>query len=222
TRLVITKAIDFKGKWDKPFDKKDTQEKDFRISPGNSVKAKMMFLPAKESAKLNYAETSELQILELPYAGGELSMLILLPRQDNLAPLEKSLDAGKITEWRKALSEEEVVIFLPKFKFETKYFIADTLKEMGMLTAFTEKADFSGMTGRKDLFISDVIHQAFVDVNEEGTEAAAATGMAMGMTSFKEPNRIKEFIADHPFIFIILERGTGDILFLGRINNPNK
>jgi serpin B len=222
TRLVLTNAIYFKGKWENPFNKKSTEDKDFKLNPGNSVKVQTMFLPAEKKKKLAYTETDELKVLELPYAGGELSMLILLPKADTLDAIEKSIDAGKIALWRKALSPEEVVVLLPKFKFETKYSMADTLKAMGMTTAFTGEADFSGMTGKKDLYISSVIHQAFIDVNEEGTEAAAATAMMMRETAFQGPNDIKEFIVDHPFIFLILERETGNILFLGKVNDPRK
>ena len=220
TRLVITNAIYFKGSWAKQFDKKDTQEKDFRVTSGETVKVKMMSL-AGEDARFNYTENEELQILELPYAGETLSMLILLPRKSNLDSLEKSLNVEKLSAWRNSLSMEQVEISLPRFKFETKYFMASTLKEMGMSTAFSGDADFSGMTGGKDVYIDEVIHQAYVEVNEEGTEAAAATAVAMITSSMvEEPSPIKIFNADHPFIFVIQEKETGNILFLGRVTNP--
>jgi serpin B len=217
TRLVLTNAIYFKGFWIKQFDKKDTKEEDFRISPDNKIKAQMMRLTGEE-ANFNYAETDKLQILELPYEGNELSMLILLPKGDDLKAVEESLSSEKLSEWKSLLRSEEVNIYLPKFKFETKYFMAQDLKKMGMPTAFSLEADFSGMTGQRDLFISQVIHQAFVDVNEEGTEAAAATAVMME-TGLAEP---KIFKADHPFIFIIQERETGNILFIGRVSDPIK
>lgn len=220
TRLVLTNAIYFKGTWVRPFDKNNTREQDFRTSPGNTVKAQMMSLTGEET-KFNYTETENLQILELPYSGEDLSMLVLLPKEDNLTSLEESLNTEKLSEWRDNLKEERVNVYLPKFKFETKYFMADTLKDMGMPTAFSENADFSGMTGKKDLLISKVIHQAFVEVNEEGTEAAAATGVIMGVTS-AAPSRVKIFNADHPFIFIIQEKETGNILFLGRVSDPTR
>jgi len=216
TRLVLTNAIYFKGNWLKQFDKNNTREQDFRVSPGKTVKAQMMSLTGEE-VRFNYTETDKLQILELPYDGNELSMLILLPKEDTLNYLEESLDAEKLSEWKNNLTEEQVKVYLPKFKFETKYFMVDTLKKIGMPTAFSEYADFSGMTGKKDLFISQVIHQAFVEVNEEGTEAAAATAVIMKR---EVGGRIKIFNADHPFIFIIQEKKTGNILFLGRVDDP--
>jgi serpin B len=218
TRLVLTNAIYFKGFWDKQFDKKETKEEDFRTSPGNTVKVQMMSLTGEE-AEFNYTETERLQILELPYEGEELSMLILLPKGDDLNALEESLNTENLSEWRNRLIEQRVEVYIPKFKFETKYFMAEDLKGMGMPTAFSMNADFSGMTGKKDLFISQVIHQAFVEVNEEGTEAAAATAVVWKGLSVR-PKSIKIFKADHPFIFVIQEKETGDILFLGRVTNP--
>jgi len=220
TRLVLTNAIYFKGTWVKQFDKKNTMERDFRVSPGKTVKAQMMSRVGEE-ALFNYTETDKAQILELPYAGEDLSMLVLLPKGDDIKALEDSLDSLKLASLRNALTQERVNVYLPKYKFETKYFMADTLSEMGMPTAFSGNADFSGMTGKKDLFITDVIHQAFVEVNEEGTEAAAATGVIMGATSIG-PDRTKTFYADHPFIFIIQEKATGNILFMGRVSDPTK
>jgi len=224
TRLVITNAIYFKGFWLKQFDKKNTQEKNFRVSPANIVKVQIMSLSGEE-AEFNYAETEKLQILELPYEGEELSMLILLPKEDNLGTIEKSLNSKKLSEWRNSLKEERINVYMPKFKFETKYFMTQDLKDMGMPTAFTPgidfggKADFSGMTGNKRLNIDEVIHQAFIEVNEEGTEAAAATAVVIG-AGMAMPKPIKIFNADHPFIFLIQEKATGNILFLGRVANP--
>jgi len=212
TRLVLTNAIYFKGNWVQQFDKKDTIEEDFRISPGNTVKVPMMRLTGEE---FNYTETDELQVLEMTYAGEELSMLVLLPKQD-LESIE--LDAGKLAELRSRLREQQVDVYMPRFTFETKYFLTNILKEMGMPTAFSMDADLSGMDGTKNLFITDVIHQAFVDVNEEGTEAAAATGVIVGLSAVT-PNI---FRADHPFIFIIQERQTGYILFFGKVVDPSK
>jgi serpin B len=226
TRLVLTNAIYFKGFWLKQFDKKDTKEEDFRISPDNKIRVQMMHLAGKE-AHFYYAETDELQILELSYEGNELSMLILLPKEDDLKAVEESLNSEKLSEWKSFLRGEEVNVYLPKFKFETKYFMAQDLKSMGMPTAFTlgidfgGEADFSGMTGNKRLNIDQVIHQAFVDVNEEGTEAAAATAVAMGVMACM-PEPIKIFKADHPFIFLIQDKETGNILFVGRVSDPTK
>ncbi len=218
TRLVLTNAIYFKGTWLWQFEKSATREADFRVSPELTVKAQMMAITG-EKARFNYAETDELQILELPYSGNELSMLLLLPKADTLDALEGSFTLEKLIELRAQMYETGMKVYLPKFKFETKYFMADDLIAMGMPTAFTDAADFSGMDGKKDLYISDVIHQAFVDVNEEGTEAAAATAVVMKNTAIANPTI---FNADHPFIFLIQEKETGNFLFMGRVTDPTK
>lgn len=219
TRLVLTNAIYFKGTWVKQFDEKNTREDDFRIDSSNTVKVPMMRLIGND-VKFNYAETDEIQILEMPYHGEDVSMLIILPKGNDLANIEKSISLEKLSEWKNMLNEQRVDVFIPRFKFETKYFMAKALSDLGMPTAFGSAADFSGMDGTRDLFIQNVIHQAFVEVNEEGTEAAAATGVVMGITSVGPI--IPIFRADHPFIFIIQESETGNILFLGRVSDPRK
>jgi serine protease inhibitor len=218
SRLVLTNAIYFKGTWVKQFDKSDTRDEDFRVSSDKTVKVPMMRRTDRD-AKFNYAETEDLQILEMQYDGGELSMIILLPKNDDLKSIEKSLTLEKLNDWKSRLRERRVNVFMPKFSFDTKYLLNENLKEMGMPSAFSKSADFSGIDGTKNLFINIVVHQAFVDVNEEGTEAAAATGTGMVVTSVPQ---IKTFRADHPFIFMIQERETGDILFLGRVSDPTK
>jgi len=219
TRLILTNAIYFKGKWLLKFNKENTKESDFRLNPLETVKTQMMSLMSKD---FNYAETENLQILELPYQGNELSMIILLPKGEDLKKAEESFTLENLAAWKKLFSEEKVNVYLPRFKFETKYFMAQDLESMGMPTAFSDKADFSGMTASKDLAISEVVHQAFVDVNEEGTEAAAATAVMMKCTAMLNENEPKIFKADHPFIFLIQDNRTGNILFLGRVSNPNR
>ncbi len=218
TRLVLTNAIYFKGTWEWEFDKSDTREQDFKITPDNIVKVPMMYMDP-DKARFNYADIGDLQILELPYKGEEISMLILLPTE-NLNSIEPTLTVEKLAEYRIQMRETKLdAIYLPKFEFDTKYFMKNTLSAMGMPTAFDlVKADFSGMTAAEKLFISEVIHQAYVKVDEKGTEAAAAT--AVGMFGSAMPRNI--FKADHPFIFIIQERETGNILFLGRVIDPSK
>ncbi len=218
SRLVLTNTIYFKGTWVEQFDKSDTRDEDFRVSSDQTVKVPMMRRTDKD-AKFNYTETEDLQILEMLYEGEDLSMLVLLPKNDDIKLLEESLTLEKLSDWKNQLRKQRVNVFMPKFTFDTKYFLNENLKEMGMPLAFLESADFSGIDGTKSLFIQIVVHQAFVDVNEEGTEAAAATGVGIGITSVPQ---IKIFRADHPFIFIIQERGTGNILFLGRVVNPTK
>lgn len=220
TMLVLTNAIYFKGTWTWEFDKSDTREQDFKITPSNIVKTPMMYMK-NEKATFNYADIGELQILELPYKGDEISMLILLPTE-NLETISPSLTTEKLNEWKSQMKEDILDdIYLPKFEFNTKYSMTDTLSALGMPTAFSEgNADFSGMDGSKNLFINTVIHQAYVKVDEEGTEAAAATAVGVTITSVGPPRKI--FRADHPFIFIIQERETGNILFMGRVVDPTK
>lgn len=221
TRLVLTNAVYFKGQWVIQFDKKETREENFKVSWGETVKVQMMKYEIEKEPKFNYVETRDLQILELPYDGKELSMLVLLPKKNDLKSLEKMLSFKNINEWKSKLVNQKVVVNIPKFKFESKYSLNENLANMGMPTAFGGSADFSGMDGKKDLYIGAVIHQAFVDVNEEGTEAAAATAIMMA-TGFHSEPLVPVFRADHPFIFIIQEKETGNILFMGRVVNPNE
>jgi len=218
TRLVLTNAIYFKGTWEWEFDESDTREQDFKITPTNIVKTPIMHM-APEKTTFNYADIEELQILELPYKGEEISMLILLPTE-NLDSIEPSLTAEKLNEYKTQMTETKLdSISFPKFEFDSKYFMKETLSAMGMPTAFGN-ADFSSMDGTKNLFIDQVIHQAFVKVDEKGTEAAAATAVIMRETSVSPTRNI--FRADHPFIFIIQEKETGNILFIGRVNDPSQ
>ncbi|MEM7826842.1 MAG: serpin family protein [Candidatus Aenigmatarchaeota archaeon] len=219
TRLVITNAIYFKGTWIWQFDPKDTKEMDFKITPTNVVKAQMMYMEP-DKAEFNYADLEKVQILELPYKGEKISMLILLPKQGafNYTLDDIELTAEKLEEYKSKMQKTKLeAIYIPKFEFDTKYFMKETLSAMGMPLAFSN-ADFSGMDGMKNLYISEVIHQAYVKVDEKGTEAAAATAVIVGIAIM--PRKI--FIADHPFIFIIQQKDTGNILFLGRVINPTE
>lgn len=216
TRLVLTNAIYFKGDWAEQFDKDDTREQDFYVSPDKTIKTPLMY----QKKEFRYGQTDTLQLLELPYKGDDLSMLVLLPKEkDGLAALEDQLTAANLTEWQKRMRRPEVEVYLPKFKMTSEFGLSDTLAKMGMPDAFDiARADFSGMSGKKDLFISAVLHKAFVEVNEEGTEAAAATGVMMSLRSM--PMRPLVFRADHPFVFIIKDNHTGSILFVGRVVDP--
>ena len=217
TRLVLTNAVYFKGDWAETFDKAKTKDADFFISADTTVTAPLMY----QKETVEYAENDLLQILQLPYQGDDLSMVFLLPKDKHgLADLETELTAEKLTEWQKQLHKEDVFIYLPRFKITSQFSLNDTLAKMGMPDAFDEsKANLSGMTGNKDLFISAVLHKAFVEVNEEGTEAAAATGVMIGLTSVRTTSP-HVFRADHPFIFIIKDNNTGSILFVGRVADP--
>ncbi|NVO66916.1 serpin family protein [Methanofollis tationis] len=220
TRLVITNAIYFKGTWVKQFEKNNTVEAPFWKGPGESVRVPMM-QRTDEEAIYGYAETDDLQVLEMPYAhesGTGLSMLVILPQ--DLQAAEASLDAQKIADLRQSLTEQRVNVFFPKFSLGTTYPLAGTLAAMGMPTAFTDAADLSGMDGTQNLFVSSVVHKAFVDVNEEGTEAAAATGVIINMKTSLGGDETPVFRADHPFIFCIVENDTGAILFMGRVMDP--
>jgi serpin B len=175
TRLVLTNAIYFKGDWASQFDKEATEEAPFHLTEEKTVDVPLMF----QREEFRYGAVEGLQVLELPYVGDELSMLILLPEAvDGLAALEKELTPENLETWTKALRKQKVEVFLPRFRMTSEFNLTDVLQSMGMASAFDpDQADFSGMIGRRELFISAVVHKAFVDVNEEGTEAAAATGV---------------------------------------------
>ncbi|MCL5281324.1 MAG: serpin family protein [Planctomycetes bacterium] len=216
TRLVLTNAVYFKGTWASQFQKEGTQDGPFTLLDGSQVQAPMM----NQQARFGYAEADGLQVLEMPYVGQELSMVVLLPKESaGIGDLEKALTAENVSKWLGGIRKQEVIVAVPKFKMTHKFSLGDVLQAMGMTDAFSRQADFSGMTGRRDLFISAVVHQAYVDVNEEGTEAAAATGVTMKLTAIA-PGRIPVFRADHPFLFLIRDIRSGSILFLGRMMNP--
>jgi len=218
TRMVLTNAIYFKGLWESQFKKERTKPAPFTLLNNEKIEVPMM----SQSKKFRYAEHDDVKILELPYKGNDISMLILLPvKIDGLKNLEASLTAERLEKWCQPykMQETEVIVYLPKFKLTSEFKLGEYLKVMGMTNAFDKTADFSGMTGKKDLFISEVIHKAFVDVNEEGTEAAAATAVILTRSMAMAP---QHFNADHPFIFVIRDNASGSILFLGRVMNPNE
>ncbi len=216
TRLVITNAVYFKGKWARQFDKSLTHAADFHVSANKTVQAQMMSMSG-EKAKFNYTETDKLQALDMQYQDSNLSMLVLLPKDGDIAGLEASLDPEMIAGIRSSLSSRQINVIFPKFTFEAGYSLGKDLSAMGMQGAFDPgMADFSGMDGSKNLSISEIYHKAYIDVNEEGTEAAAATAIVM-TASAAMPN---QFVADHPFIFLIQDRSSGEILFMGRVMDP--
>jgi len=218
TVLVLTNAIYFKGDWLRAFNDSLTKEMDFHPDPATTVKAKLMSSNDDES-KFNYTESDGVQVLKMPYSGEKLSMLVLLPRNGTVSSVENMLTPLKLNEWRGKLKEQRVDVYFPKFKLETKYFLKDNLSAMGMPAAFTSAADFSGIDGKRDLFISAVIHQAFVSVDEKGTEAAAATAVVFERNGIVEPP-VPVFNANHPFIFLIQDDETGNILFMGKVVDP--
>jgi len=217
TRLVLTNAVYFKSNWASQFTKEMTKSKPFRVSADKKVDAPMMV----QQEHFAYMENDELQMLEMPYDMNGLAMLILLPRKvDGLAALEKGLSSKALEEWRAKLAAREVRVSLPRFKFTAQFSLKDALVSLGMTDAFSDRANFSGMTTAEQLFISAVLHKAFVAVDEDGTEAAAATAVLMRPTAAPMPQEPKIFNADHPFLFLIRHNATGAILFLGRVTEP--
>jgi serpin B len=211
--LALVNAIYFKGSWASQFDPRQTTEGPFHIDADTQISVPMMY----QAQTFPFAATADLSLVELPYDGDRLSMVLLLPRSaDGLGELESKLSQENLDGWLGALRAQTVRVRLPRFKLQSRWDLAKTLQTMGMVDAFHgSRADFSGMTGRRDLFIGMVIHEARVDVNEEGTEAAAATAVKM-----KRGGLPPEFTADHPFLVLIRDGQTGTILFMGRVVNP--
>jgi len=214
TRLVLTNAIYFNAAWLCPFEKEATADDVFKLLDGSTVNVPFM----NQQKSFNYASGQDYQAIELPYDGRELSMVIILPNSDKFADFENSLNYGKLNEIMQNLKRAEVKLSMPKFKIESEFSLKDALAKLGMPVAFTDQADFSGMDGKRDLMISDVVHKAFISVDEAGTEAAAATGVIVGVTS--APTEIVNLKIDHPFIFLIRDIPTGTIIFNGRVMNP--
>jgi serpin B len=217
TRLVLTNAIYFKGSWADPFDEADTHSAPFHLSGSARVDVPTM----AQTGRFALARVVDVEVLELPYEGGDVSMVILLPvAVDGLPLLESRLTFENLTAWLAAVDAvepTEVDVRLPRFLTTSSFVLNEVLAAMGMPVAFDpETADFSGMDGRRDLYVQTVVHQGFVEVNEEGTEAAAATGVGVGVTSAPPM-----FLADHPFLHLIRDNLTGSVLFLGRIVDPS-
>jgi serpin B len=223
TRLILVNAIYFKGTWFSKFDSALTETASFWTTKKDSIKVKMM---ATKDFKLKddyrYMEDTILQALEMPYRGKELSMLVVLPKRiDGLHDLEQSISSAWLDSIISNLSQEKVRVRFPKFRATNDFLLGKTLRSMGIIDAFdSTAADFSGMTGNRFLHISEVIHKAFVDVNEEGTEAAAATAVAMAAGCAIRPHEPPMFRANHPFLFFIRDNRSGSILFMGKIVHP--
>jgi serpin B len=226
TRLVLVNAIYFKGGWEAAFDKSATAPAPFTAN-GKAFDVPMM----SQEAQAGYSETDDLQALVLPYksgTGAKLAMLVLLPSQAlGLAGLEGRLSAKMLGELLGGLPRGKVRVFLPKFKMESAFSLKESLAALGMKTAFDcgdpTTADFSGMDGKRDLCISAVVHKAFVDVNEEGTEAAAATAVVVKKTrAVSKPRPVPVFRADRPFLFAIVDEQSRSVLFMGRVEDPRQ
>jgi serpin B len=214
TRLVLTSAVYFRAPWGKPFEQRWTTPEGFMVTPVRRVQVPMMH----QMETFSCFEDDELQVLEMPYKGGQLSMVILLPRKvEGLDALEEAFSKGAADEWLRTLRPLEVEVAMPRFTMTVESRMDEALKSLGMTDAFAlPAADFSAMNGQGDLFLGAVLHKAFVDVNEEGTEAAAVTAVPAPAAAVAGTR----FRADHPFLFLIRDRRTGCILFLGRLTNP--
>jgi serpin B len=223
TRLVLTNAIYFKGSWQDPFPATATEDEDFHLTATQTAKTPMMH----RTGGYLYYDGGTFQELQLPYAGDNLAMVVLLPKQTTgLAALEQQFTAAAAYDWLENLQPaHKVILTLPRFKMTQQFELSNTLSAMGMSQAFSAAADFSGMTGKTNLSISAAIHKAFIDVNEKGTEAAAATSTVMTATAMRMPTPEPPpvvFRADHPFLFLIRDTQTGAILFMGRVADPAK
>nr|ACA57865.1 serine proteinase inhibitor, clade B, member 3 (predicted) [Plecturocebus moloch] len=219
TILVLVNAIYFKGQWEKKFNKEDTKEEKFWPNKNTYKPIQMM----RQYMFSNFALLEDVQakVLEIPYKAKDLSMIVLLPNEiDGLQKLEEKLTAEKLMKWTSLqnMRQAHVNLHFPRFKVEETYDLKDTLETMGMVDIFSGDADLSGMTGRRGLVVSKVLHKAFVEVTEEGAEAAAATGIVTEIGS--APSTDEEFHCNHPFLFFIRENKTNSILFFGRFSSP--
>ncbi|XP_019584888.2 plasminogen activator inhibitor 2 [Rhinolophus sinicus] len=222
TRMVLVNAVYFKGNWKTPFEKKLNGLYPFRVNATQRKPVQMMYL--HEKLNIGYIEDLKTQILELPYVE-DVSMFLLLPDEianvsTGLELLESEITYDKLNKWisKDTMAEDDVEVYLPRFKLEEHYELKSILRHMGMTEAFNiGQANFLGMSEGNDLYLSEVFHQATVDVNEKGTEATAGTGATMsGRTGHGGP----QFVADHPFLFFIMHKTTKTILFFGRFASP--
>ena len=217
TRLVLANAIYFNASWLHPFDESATQDAPFHLLNRKVVNVPMMSM--LKAGSLRYTQGEGYQVVELPYVGREVAMTIIMPDMDNFATLEAALNSDQLEAIDTAMRPRKVMLKLPKFSYESSLAMAETLAELGMPDAMGMNADFSGMDGTKDLFIGEVVHKAFVAVDEAGTEAAAATAVVMQL-KMAQPAQPLQLTVDRPFIFLIRDLGTGSILFVGRVLNP--
>jgi serine protease inhibitor len=217
SRLVLSSAIYFYGKWQAPFLSTRTRPAPFFLPNGAATEAEFM----NQTSRFGYTEAPSAQILEMRYAETGIAFDVLLPKAvAGLRELEKSLTQETLTGWTGKLSSRRVQVSLPKFRVESQFSLARALSLMGMPTAFSRNADFSGISSQGPLFISEAVHKAFVDVSEQGTEAAAATGLSMTLAAVIPGDKVVVFRADHPFLFLIRDTRSEAILFMGRVSNP--
>ncbi len=220
TRLVLTNAIYFKSAWAAPFDPASTTSQPFTLASGDQVEASTMH----QTSGFRYMQRDGFQVVELPYANGRLAMDVLLPTAGtSLSSIDANLVPEKLDAWLQGLSSQRVAVSLPKFQVTTQFLLSDALKALGMTDAFSDQAaDFSGISDEEKLKISQVVHKAFIDIDEAGTEAAAATGVSVGASVVPiEPPPIA-FRADHPFLYLIRDTQTGSVLFMGQVMDPTQ
>lgn len=213
TRLVLTNAVYFNAAWQTPFKPEATLPADFTLLDGSKKKVPTM----SGVQDMDYGDGADYAAVSLPYDGGELSMALILPTQGSLDAFEASLTPERLQTILGGLSDHSVTITLPRFKIESSFSLAEQLGQLGMPIAFTDAADFSGINGKGGLSVGSVVHKAFVDVSETGTEAAAATGVTIGVTSVPAPAEIH---LNHPYLFLIRDNATKTILFFGRVEDP--
>jgi serpin B len=214
TRLVLANAIYFNAAWMHPFNEEATTDAAFTLLDGEQVTVPMM----RQTESMRYAEGAGYQIVERAYVGGQMAMDIILPDEGQFEAIERAMDSEWLAAALAGLQGGQVSLSMPRFEFESQIGLSQVLMVMGMPTAFGSGADFSGMDGGRNLFISDVLHKAFVSVDEEGTEAAAATAVIMSLTAIMDPPI--EVSIDRPFIFLIRDLQTGAVLFIGRVMDP--
>lgn len=221
TRLVLTNAIYFNATWENEFPETATKPEDFYLPDQSTVKVDMM----KQTENYLFSNTDDLAMVEIPYMNAKYSMLVMMPKNQDLASYAAGLDTEQINVSLDEMHHGEVILSFPKFEYESSFSVADTLKELGMRTAFSpDEANFTGMYQPQadPLYISDVIHKAYVAVDEKGTEAAAATAIIMKATGAMISDEPVEIRFDHPFLFVIRDRESGLFLFIGTVNNPAK
>lgn len=221
TRLVLANAIYFYGGWQHTFSESATEDADFHLLDGSTVSVPFM----SQTESFSYAQGDGFQVVELPYEGSGFAMTVILPDEGQFETIEAGLDAATLDAALGQLSYTDVDLYLPKFKFDYSAALADSLQALGMTDAFDPNlADFSGMLGAdapEPLVISDVLHKAFIGIDEDGTEAAAATAVIMGAGAAAPPENPLELRIDRPFLFAIRDTQTGAILFLGRVTDPS-
>jgi len=218
TRIVLVNALYFKADWLEQFDPSDTQDAPFNLLDGSQVQSKQM---SNHLSGIPYASGEGYQAVELAYQGNTAAMDLIVPDAGIFEKFESTLTADKLDQILGSMQPQMLQLALPKFSFTSSFDLGDRLSTLGMTDAFNaDRADFSGMTGKRDLYITKVLHKAFVAVDEKGTEAAAATSVIMGLTAIMVPD--KQLTIDRPFIFVIRDLHSGQILFLGRVLDPTK